>query len=81
VQPRQVALRVFRENKNLNLKMENSFSKIASLLLVHNDMSAKPCENGKMNMVNYADLRLIHTQVASQLKGAKSKRSKLIPCC
>jgi hypothetical protein len=30
--------RVFRENKKLNLEMENSFSKIASLWSVHNDM-------------------------------------------
>jgi hypothetical protein len=34
-------------------------------------MSAKPCENCKMIMVNYADLWLVHTLVASQLKGAK----------
>jgi hypothetical protein len=34
-------------------------------------MSAKPCDNCKMIMVNYADLWLVHTQVASQLKGAK----------
>jgi hypothetical protein len=37
--------RVFHENKNLNLNMENSFSKIVSLWSVHDDMSAKPCEN------------------------------------
>jgi hypothetical protein len=34
-------------------------------------MSAKPYDNCKMIMVNYADLWLVHTQVASQLKGAK----------
>jgi hypothetical protein len=34
-------------------------------------MSAKPCDNCKMIMVNCADLWLVHTQVASQLKGAK----------
>jgi hypothetical protein len=34
-------------------------------------MSAKPCDNCTMIMVNYVDLWLIHSQVASQLKGAK----------
>jgi hypothetical protein len=34
-------------------------------------MSAKPCENCKMIMMNYANLWLVHTQVASELKGAK----------
>jgi hypothetical protein len=56
--------KVFHENKKLNLKLESSCSKIASLRLVHDDMSAKPCENCKMIMVNYADLWLVHTQVA-----------------
>jgi hypothetical protein len=32
------------------------FSKIASLMSVHDDMIAKPCDNYKMIMVNYADL-------------------------
>jgi hypothetical protein len=36
---------------------------------MHDDMSAKPCENCNMIMVNYADLWIVHTQVASQLKG------------
>jgi hypothetical protein len=31
---------VFQENKNLNLKLENSFAEIASLRSMHNDMSA-----------------------------------------
>jgi hypothetical protein len=35
------------------------------------DMSVKPCENYKMIMVNYVDLWLVHTQGASELKGAK----------
>jgi hypothetical protein len=38
---------------------------------MHNDMSAKPCENWNMVMLNYADLCIVHIQVASQLKGAK----------
>jgi hypothetical protein len=40
-------------------------------------MSAKPCDNCKMIMVNYADLWLVHTQVASQLKGAKLELREL----
>jgi hypothetical protein len=34
--------RVFCENKKLNLEVEYSCSKIASLRSVHDDMSAKP---------------------------------------
>jgi hypothetical protein len=71
--------RVFRENKKLNLELENSFSEIDSLLSVHDDMNAKPCDNCKMIMVNYADLWLVHTQVASRLKGAKSELRELKP--
>jgi hypothetical protein len=69
--------RVFCENKKLNLELENSFSEIASLRSVHDDMSAKPCKNCKMIMVNYVDLWLVHTQVVSQFKGAKSKLKEL----
>jgi hypothetical protein len=56
--------RVFYENKRLNLELENSFSKIASLQSMHDDMSAKPYDNYKMIMVNYVDLWMVHTQVA-----------------
>jgi hypothetical protein len=73
--------RVFRENKNLNLKLENSFSKIASLRSVHDDMSAKPSENCRIIMVNYADLWLVHTHVASQPKGAKLELRELKAHC
>jgi hypothetical protein len=38
---------------------------------MHDDMSVKPCDNYKMIMVNYADLWLVHSQVASRLKGTK----------
>jgi hypothetical protein len=69
--------RVFHENKMLNFELENSFSEIASLRSVHDDMSAKPCENCKMVMVNYADLCLVHTRVASRLKGAKLELREL----
>jgi hypothetical protein len=55
----------------LNLELESVFSKIASLQSVHDDMSDKPCDNYNMIMVNYANLWLVHSQVASQLKGAK----------
>jgi hypothetical protein len=63
--------KVFRENKKLNLELESSFLEIASLRPVHDDMSAKPCDNCKMIMANYANLWLVHAQVASQLDGAK----------
>jgi hypothetical protein len=48
--------KVFCENKKLNLELESASSEIASLRSVHNDMSAKPCDNRNMIMVNYADL-------------------------
>jgi hypothetical protein len=69
--------KVFRENKKLNLELENSFAEIASLRSMHDDISTKPCENCNMIMVNYADLWIMHTQVASQLKGAKLKLKEL----
>jgi hypothetical protein len=79
--------KVFHENKKLNLELESFLSEIASLWLVHDDMSAKPCENCKIIMMNYTDLWLVHTQVASQLKGAKLEfrelkaRSLLLGAC
>jgi hypothetical protein len=69
--------KVFHENKKLNLELENSFAKIASLWLMHDDMSAKPCENCNMIMVNYADLWIVHTQFVSQLKGVKLELKEL----
>jgi hypothetical protein len=69
--------KVFRENKKLNLELENSFAEIASLWSMHDDMSAKPCENCNMIMMNYANLWIVHTQVASQLKGAKMELKEL----
>jgi hypothetical protein len=72
--------KVFCENKRLNLELENSFAEIASLRSMHNDMSAKPCENCNMIMVNYADLWIVHTQVASQLNGAKLELKELKAC-
>jgi hypothetical protein len=69
--------KVFCENKKLNLELENSFTEIVSLQSMHNDMSAQPCDNCNMIMVNYADLWIVHTQVASQLKGAKLELKEL----
>jgi hypothetical protein len=62
--------KVFCENKKLNLELESAFSEIASLQSVHDDMSAKPCDKCTMIMVNYADLWLIHSHVASLLDSA-----------
>jgi hypothetical protein len=69
----KLVCKVFRENKKLNLELESSFSKIASLQSVHDDMHAKPCDICKMIMVNCADLWLVHAQAARQLDGAKLK--------
>jgi hypothetical protein len=69
--------KVFRENKKLNLELESAFSEIASLRSAHDDMSAKPCDNCKMIMVNYADLWLMHSHVASLLDGARLKLREL----
>jgi hypothetical protein len=63
----------FHENKRLNLELENSFSEIASLQFVHDDMSVEPCDNYNMIMINYTDLWLVHSHVASLLDGAKLK--------
>jgi hypothetical protein len=68
---------VFREKKKLNLELENSFTEIASLQSMHGDMNAQPCENCNMIMLNYADLWIMHTEVASQLKGAKLELKEL----
>jgi hypothetical protein len=73
--------------KKLNLELENSFAEIASLRSRHDDMSAKSCKNYNMIMVNNADLWTVHTQVASELKGAKLEfkelkaRSLLLGAC
>jgi hypothetical protein len=50
-------------------------------------MSAKPCDNYKIIMINYADLWLVHAQVASQLNNARLElrelktRSLLLGAC
>jgi hypothetical protein len=63
------------------LSLRILFSKIASLRSVQNDISAKPCNNCKMIMVNYADLWLIYSHAASLLDSAKLELRKLIPHC
>jgi hypothetical protein len=79
--------KVFCENKKLNLELENVFPEIASLRSVHDDMSARPCDNCTMIMVNYADLWLLHSRVASLLDGARLElrelkaRSTLLGAC
>jgi hypothetical protein len=40
-------------------------------------MSAKPCDNGTMIMVNYTDMWLIHSHVASLLDGARLELREL----
>jgi hypothetical protein len=75
--------KVFRKNKKLNLELKNAFSEIAFLRYVHDDMGAKPCDNCKMIMVNYAELWLVHSHVASLLDSQSwnSESSNLIPGC
>jgi hypothetical protein len=79
--------KVFCENKMLNLELESVSSKIAMLLSVHDDMSAKSFDNCNMIMVNYADQWLIHSHVASLLDGARLEllelkaRSTLLGAC
>jgi hypothetical protein len=72
--------KVFRENKQLNLEFESSFSKIASLRCTHDAMSAKPCDRCTMIMVNYVDLWLIHSHVAGLHDSARLKLRELKAC-
>jgi hypothetical protein len=69
--------KIFRENKKLNLELKSASSDITSLRSVRNDMSAKPCDNCNMILVNYADLWFMHSHVASLLNGAKLERREL----
>jgi hypothetical protein len=79
--------KIFHENKKLNLELESSFSEIASLRSLHDDMSAKPCDSCTMIMVNYVDQWLIHSHVASLLDSARLQlrelkaRSTLLGAC
>jgi hypothetical protein len=69
--------KIFCENKKLNLELESTSFKIATLRSVHDDMSAKPCDNCKMIMVNYADLWLVHSHVANLLDGVRLELREL----
>jgi hypothetical protein len=69
--------KIFLENKKLNLDLKSAFSDIASLRSTHDDMSAKLCDNCNMIMINYADLWLIHSHVASLLDGARLELREL----
>jgi hypothetical protein len=69
--------KVFCENKKLNIEFESVFSEIASRSSMHNDMSGKPCDNYKMIMVNYADMWIMHSQVACLLDGARLELREL----
>jgi hypothetical protein len=44
---------------------------------VHDEISAKLCDNCIMIMMNYVDLWLMHSQVASQFKGVKLELREL----
>jgi hypothetical protein len=61
----------------LNLEFESSFYDIASLRSMHDDMSAKPCKNCTMIMDSYADLWLVHSDVARLLDGASLESREL----
>jgi hypothetical protein len=53
------------------------FFEIASLQSMHDDMSAKPCDNCNMIMVNYVDLWFILSHVASLLDHARMELREL----
>jgi hypothetical protein len=65
--------RFFAKIKKLNLELEGAFSEIASLRSAYDDMSVKPCDKYNMIMINYVNLWLIHSHVASLLDGARLK--------
>jgi hypothetical protein len=69
--------KIFRENKKLNLELERASSEIATLRSAHDDMSANPCDNCKRIMVNYVDLWLMHSHVASFLDDARLELREL----
>jgi hypothetical protein len=79
--------KVFHENKKLNLELKSASSEIASLRSAHDDMSDKPCDNCTMIMVNYVDLWLVNSLVASLLDGTRLElrelkpRSRLLGAC
>jgi hypothetical protein len=72
--------KVFHENKKLNLELKSASSEIASLRSVHDDMSAKPCDKCNMIMVNYVDLWIVHSHIASLLDGDRLELRELKAC-
>jgi hypothetical protein len=62
------------------LSLRVLFSEIASLRSVHDDMSAKPCDNYKMIMVKYADLLLVYSHVGCPLDSARLELRELKAC-
>jgi hypothetical protein len=72
--------KVFCENKKLNLELETAFSEIASLRSAHDDMTLKPCDSCTIIMVNYANLWLIHSHVASLFDCARLELRELKAC-
>jgi hypothetical protein len=71
---------VFRENKKLDLELKSASSEIASFRSTHDDMSAKPCDKCNMIMINYADLWLVHSYIASLLDCARLELRELKAC-
>jgi hypothetical protein len=71
----------------LNLELKSASSDIVTLRSAHDNMSAKSCDNCKMIIVNYADLWLVHSHVASLFDGAilelreLKARSTLLDVC
>jgi hypothetical protein len=61
----------------LNIELESSFSEISSLRSMHDDISAKSCDNCTMIMINYAYLWLLHSHVASLLDSARLELREL----
>jgi hypothetical protein len=84
---KKLICKVFRENKKLNLELESVFSEITSLRSTHDDMSAKPCDNYTIIMVNYVDLWLVYSHIARLHDGARLElrelkaRSRLLGAC
>jgi hypothetical protein len=69
--------KIFCENKRLNLELESASFDIATLRSLHDDMSAKSCDNCKMIIVNYVNLWLVHSHIASLLDGARLELREL----
>jgi hypothetical protein len=69
--------RFFVKTKKLNLELESASSEIATLQSAHDDISTKPCDNCKRIVVNYVDLWLMHSHVASLFDGARVELREL----